>query len=83
MAECGIGYEIATFRYGISNMSTFLMIAALFINVTILVLGVISVGVEMYVSYFRNSRSNHITQGVGAGTVSNAGPVHGLTRGVM
>jgi hypothetical protein len=54
-------------------MSSFLMIAVALIYVTILVLGLISVGVEMYVAYFRNWRSGHITPRVGAGTI----PMHG------
>ena len=62
-------------------MSTFLIIAVVLINVTILVLGLISAGVEMYVSYFRNSRTGHPS--VGARTDSNASRVPALTRGVM
>ena len=59
-------------------MSSFLMIAVVLINVAILVLGLISAGVEMYVSYFSKSRTGH--RSARAGTDSGAGPVAALTR---
>ncbi len=61
-------------------MSSFLMIAVVLINVTILVLGLISAGVEIYVSYFSKSRTGHPS--AGAGTDSGASPVTALTRWV-
>ena len=44
-------------------MSSFLMIAVVLINVTILVLGLISAGVEMYVSYFSKSLTQSLERG--------------------
>ena len=62
-------------------MSSLLMIAVVLINVAILVLGLISAGVEMYVSYFSKSRTGH--RSASAGTDSGASPVAAVTRGVM
>jgi ABC-type Na+ efflux pump permease subunit len=62
-------------------MSSFVMIAVLLINVTILVLGLISAGVEMYVSYFKKSPAGYTT----ARARTNAGTrrIPALTRGFM
>ena len=73
-----IGYVIANYVSGTSSMSSFLMIAVVLINVTILVLGLISAGVEMYVSYFSKSRTGHPS----AGPRTDSGPVAALTRWV-
>ena len=62
-------------------MSSFLMIAVVLINVAILVLGLISAGVEMYVSYFKKSRTGQPAERVR--TNSDASRVPALTRGFM
>jgi len=62
-------------------MSSFLMIAVVLINVTILVLGLISAGVEMYVSYFSKSRTGYPI--ARARTNSDARRIPALTREFM